>query len=242
MGNKTLLMDGSGGWSSLSVGMGFDPVATLPEVLRAVEGDDDASLDRMFHDVSDNLRVLASGADVMLDSNISAKSIEILIDNFMSKSPVVFVDLSSAESSVKKAIVGRAHQVLVVTTPTVTSLRSCRSLIKEISEVKGGDLDDISLVVNQVGLSKAHEVNDADISEALEIAPSASIANLPSLFFKYESEMGGMVSDKEFDALVTAFTPILDKTISGGKGLDEDETAKKSGVFDGLFNKLKSKK
>ena len=242
LGRKTLLMDGGGGWSPLSVGLGFDPATTLPEVSRAVEGNNKDALERMFFDVGDGLSVLASGADAMLDPTINAKSYEAVIDNLMVKSPTVFVDLSSTESSIKKMVLSRAHHIVVITTPTVTSLRFCRSLLKEISDIRGDDISDVSLVVNQAGISKAHEVVEADIAEALEVAPSASIANLPALFFKYESEMKDMLSDKGFDALATAFLPILEKTISGASDDgDSDNDDKDLGLLGGFLSKLKSK-
>ncbi len=241
MEQKTLLMDGGGGWSPLSVGMGFDPATTLPEVSNAVLSGDEDALERMFHDVSDKLTVLASGADTMLDPSISSKNYEAVIDNIMVKSPVVFVDLSSSESAIKKMVLSRAHHIIVISSPTVTSLRFCRSLLKEISEVRGGDIDDVSLVINQVGVCKANEVSNDDIEKALELAPSASIDNAPSLFFKYESEIMGIISDKDSSRLVTAFLPILGETISGEGNYIGDSEDKNSSIFGGFLNKLKPK-
>ena len=109
-----------------------------------------------------------------------------------------------------------------MTTPTVTSLRFSRSLIKELSEVRGGDADEVSLVVNMEGVSKANEVESSSIAEALDFKPALSIANMPGLFLKYESEMVQMLGDKEGISLVNAFLPILKKIISGGK-TDDDE-------------------
>ncbi len=240
MEQKTLLMDASGGLSSLSVGMGFDPATTLFEVSRAVVAGNNDALDRMFHNVSDRLSILASGADAMLDPTIDSKNYEAVIDNLMVKSPVVFVDLSSSEASIKKAVLSRANQIVVITTPTVTSLRFCRGLLKEIFDIRGGDIKtDVSLVVNKIGVYKANEVADADIAEALEFAPSANIDSLPALFFKYESEMKDLMSDKDSSFLATAFLPILSKTISGGDDCVVKE--KGAGILGGLLNKLKSK-
>ncbi len=241
MEQKTLLMDGAGGWSSLSVGMGFDPATTLSEVSRAVMAGDDDALERMFYEVSGRLNVLASGADAMLDPVIDSKSYEAVIDNLMVKSPVVFVDLSSCEAAIKKMVLSRAHHIVAISAPTVTSLRFCRSLLKEISDVRGGDIEDISLVINQVGVSKANEVSEADITEALEVAPSANIASLPDLFFKYESDMKDMVLDKESAPLATAFLPILRKTIAGGDTVDNLVDNKHVGILGGLLNKIKPK-
>ncbi len=242
MEQKTLLMDGAGGWSSLSVGMGFDPATTLSEVSRAVLNGNEDALGRMFFEVSERLNILTSGADSMLDPMIDAKSFEAIIDNFMVKYPVVFVDLSSCEASIKKVILARAHNIIVISTPTVTSLRFCRSLLKEISDVRGGDIEDVSLVINMVGMNKASEVGKSDISEALEFNPCAYIDYTPSLFCKYESDVKDMVSDKDFNALATAFLPILSKTISSGRPVGNMvDNNVGSGIFASLLSKIRAK-
>ena len=242
LGQKTLLMDASGGWSSLSVGAGFDPAATLHEVAMAVETENEDALERMFFDASDKLRVLSSGADSMLDAGVSPVQYEAILDNLMVKCPLVFVDLSAAEPALKKAVIGRAHHSVVVTSPSVTSLRFCRSLIKEMSEVRGGQVDDISLVLNMQGACKAHEVDRNAISEALDMKPSLVLDYIPSLFMKYESEVENIFSDKDGEALGKFFLPVLKKIIAVDDG--QDETAVKegsSGLLGGLFGKVKPK-
>ncbi|PCK00553.1 MAG: type II secretion protein ATPase [Zetaproteobacteria bacterium] len=239
MEHKTLLIDAAGSWSPLSVGVGFDPSASLSEIARAVEANNEDALERMFFEASDKLTILASGADAMLDPSVSAEQYEAILDNFMVKSPVVMVDLSSTESSIKKAVLSRAHEIIMITTPTVTSLRFCRSLLKEISDIRGGDSNDVSLIVNQTELVKSYEVSASDIEEALEFPPSASVAYLPALFLKYESEVRGIISDKEGSALKGSLLSILQKTIANNVDTHE-QVEESSGFFDGLFRKKKS--
>tara|TARA_R110002095_G_scaffold90802_1_gene79189 strand:+ start:8878 stop:10125 length:1248 start_codon:yes stop_codon:yes gene_type:complete len=239
--HKTLLMDGAGGWSSLSVGLGFDPSATLHEVARAVETDNEDALKRMLFEYSDKLMLLASGADAMLDPSIASTQYEAILDNLMVKYPVVFVDLSGADPALKKTVISRAHKTIVVTTPTVTSLRFSRSLIKEVSEVRGGDSDDVSLVVNMEGVSKANEVDQAAIAEALDIKPALSIAYMPALFLKHESEIAQMLADKEGAVMANAFLPMLRKIIAGGKEESTEKTDQNAGILGGFLSKLSSK-
>lgn len=241
LGHKTLLMDAAGGWSSLSVGAGFDPSASLHEIASAVEANNEDALKRMFFKGSEELTILASGADTMLDPSVSAAQYEAILDNLMVKSPLVFVDLSGAGSALKKAVIARAHLSVVVTTPTVTSLRFCRSLIKELSEIRGGSRDELSLVVNKQGISKAHEVDGSAISEALEFEPSLSLSHMPSLFLKYESDIEKIFSDKEGETLATAFLPILQKVIKGDILSGEDKKDTTSGFLGGFLDKLTAK-
>lgn len=240
MENKTLLIDAAGGWSPLSVGIGFDPSANLSEIARAVEAQNEDALERMFFEASDKLTVLASGSDGMLDPSVSATQYEAVLDNLMVKSPVVMVDLSGAESSVKKMVLSRAHEIVMVTTPTVTSLRFCRSLLKEISGIRGNESDDISLVINQTGLAKAYEVSSSDIGEALEFAPSASIPYVPSVFLNHESKIKGIITDKEASSFIGDLTAMLQKSISNNTSTT-DQSDESSSFLDGLFSRKKSK-
>jgi len=241
LGNKTVLLDGAGGWSSLSVAMGFDPSATLHEVARAVELQNEDALERMFHQVSEKLTMVASGADAMLDPGVDAKLYEAVLDNLMVKYPVVMVDLSGADPALKKTVISRAHQTFVVTTPTVTALRSSRTLIKEVSEVRGGDADDVTLLVNMEGLSKANEVDSAAITEALDVKPALSIAHMPGLFLKFESEIAKIFNEKDGASLISSLESILSGLISGKAAVSSEKNDQNSGILGGFLNKLSSK-
>jgi len=241
MDHKTLLMDGAGGWSSLSVGIGFDPSATLHEVARAVENNNEDALERMFYQTSGKLTLLASGADSMLDPSVTGVQYEAILDNLMVKYPVVFVDLSSASSDLKKTVISRAHQTIVVTTPTVTSLRFCRSLIKELSEIRGGEADDVSLVINMDGVSKVNEVDGEAIAEALEFKPSLSLPYSPTLFLSHENEISQIFGDKEGAQLKNAFLPILKKVISSSDDAEDKKEDQNSGILGGFLSKLSAK-
>ncbi len=239
---KSVLMDAAGGWSSLSVGIGFDPTTKLIDVSRLAEKQDETELDRSFYQFDDNIKVLATGAEAMLVASITPQRYEMILDNLMVRSSVVFVDLSSANATIKKTVIARAHKTIVVTTPTVTSLRFSRSLLQEISSARGGQTDDISLVVNKAGISKAHEVSNSDISNALDFKVSASIPYLPELFLKYEGDMNDMLDDKEASSLVTVVLPVIKGIVSKGSRRVSVSDDDKSGVIGGLLNRFKSKK
>ena len=241
LGQKTILLDASGGASSLSVGLGFDPSATMSEVYRAVNSGNEEMLDRMLYSVSDKLSVLATGAEALLDRALSAEQFEEILDHLMVQYPAVIVDLSSAEASVRKAVISRASQSVVVSMPTVTSLRFCRSLLGEISDIRGGNIKSVSLVLNKCGMSKGHEIATGDVEEVLEFAPSAVIDYLPSVFLKYESDIGKISADKDSGSVVSAFLQVLQKSfsVSGAQSAEGDE--KSSGLLGGFLNKLSSK-
>ncbi|MGH1457119.1 MAG: AAA family ATPase [Alphaproteobacteria bacterium] len=240
MGQKCILVDGGGGWASSSVGLGYDPAATFPEVARAVSAGNEDTLKRMIQVVNEKLSVLATGSDAMLDPSISAEQAESILDNLMVKFPVVLVDLSSSPTSVRKAVLGRASRVVVVSTPTVTSLRFCRSLLKEISDIRGGKTDVVSLVLNKCGLSKGHEVSKADVENAIEFKVSSTIDNIPQVFLKHESNIAGIAADKDGGVVVTAILPILGEAITSAD-VDGEPSDKNSGILGGFLNKITAK-
>lgn len=241
LGQKTMLMDLCGGWSTLSVGLGFEPSATLQEVYTAIQSGSEDSLKRMIHNVDEKLSVVSSGSDSMLDGAIDGAGAEAILDNLMSKYPVVFVDLSGSDSVVKKAVLSRANQIIIVTTPTVTSLRACRSLLGEISDVRGESTGDVSLLVNKTGVVKSQEVDKADITEAIGQKIEAEIPYMAEAFLKYESEIKDLMAQKEGEALLEALVPVLRKSISVGENQEGDGDDKKSGFLGGFLSKLGSK-
>jgi len=235
---QTLLMDGAGGWSPFSVGIGFDPAGTLHEIVRSVEGKNVDALKRMFYEESDKLTILASGADAMLDPSVTGTQFETLLDALMVKSPLVFVDASCSNSAVQKAVVSRASQIVIVSEPTVTSLRFCRGLIKEISDIRGGETDSVSLIVNKQGLSKTHEVPTKDMAEALDFKPDVVLPYLPEIFLKNESDLQAIIKDASAEVFLTGLLKVLQKSITLKPSDLPSEKDKKQGIIGGLLSKL----
>ena len=241
LGQKTMLLDTAGGWSTLSVGLGFEPSTTLNEAVRAAENNDEDSINRMLHMVDERLSVLATGGDVMLEPTVSAEQLEKLIDMLMIKYPVLIVDLSQSSEILQKAVLTRANQILVASTPTLPSLRLARSLIQEIREVRGGEDDDVSLIINMQGQAAANEVSKKDIEKAMEFTVAAYLPYDANMFLGNESESKKLTDDKAARALIEkTLVPLVKKSIvaedeEGGDGSSED------GLLGGLLGKLKAK-
>lgn len=238
---KVMILDAGGAHSSLGVGLGFDPSTTLAELSRAIEQKQEDSLKRMIFNASDNLSAVAGGSDAMLDPPITSDQFEKIINKFMVKSPVVMVDLSNASAALKRIVITRANRIVLVTTPSVTSLRFARSLLKEISEVRGGDQSCTSLLVNFQGMAKAHEVSAADINAALEFKPAATIPFMPVPFLGGETDSEKLLKDRDLgEVLRSALLPIIKSALSvdGSAGDGKD---KKGGLIGGFLTKLTSK-
>lgn len=239
LGQKTFLMDAAGGWSSLSVGMGFEPTTTLQEAVRAASNKDEDTLARMFFKPNEKLTVLASGADPMLEDSVQAPQFEELIDFIMTSHPVVLVDLSNAVPALKRAVVNKAHELIIVTTPTLPSLRAARTLMQEVKLAHGGNTSKVDLIVNMEGMISSKEVPKKDIAAALEYTPKVTIPFDPKLFVGVESEGKKLTGDKGGAEIVKKLLPIAQQVLTGGeRPIPEEESGGAIGQF---LNKLTQK-
>lgn len=239
---KTFLLDTCGGWSTLSVGLGFEPSTTLSEAARVAEAQDEDNFNRMIFKASERLSVLASGSDMMLDNNLGAEQLEVMVDMLMAKYPVVFVDLSQSPQALQRVVLARAHQINVVSTQSLVSLRQGRSLIQEIKDVRGGDEDGIELIINMQGLASGQEVPKGDIESAMDLTVSAFVAFEPKIFQGNESESRKITDDKEGESLIKKIIlPIIQKVVTGGATITEVTEDEGKGLLGGLIGRLSSK-
>ena len=243
VGQKTILLDTSGGWSTLSVGLGFEPSTTLSEAVRAAENNDEDSLKRMLHMASDKLHVLATGGDVMLEPTVNAEQLESLLDMLMVKYPIVVADLSQSSEVLQKAVLTRANQILITATPTLPALRLARSLMHEIKEVRGGEDEDISLIINMQGQASGNEVSKADIQKAMEFPVAAYLPYDAKMFLGNESESRKLTDDKAARALIqNTLLPVVKKSLNTEMPENEnDEAASDGGLLGSVLGKLKAK-
>lgn len=236
---KTLLLDAAGAWSSLGVGMGFEPVGSTGETIKAAASHDVDSLRRMLYSVNDKLSVLATGTEAMLDVAANIGQFEEIINATMVNYPLLIVDLSSAPASVKKTVLTRAHEIIVVSVPTLASLRSARSLIQEIKKLHGGQASSIDLVVNMSGMAAGKEVPKADIKAALDCDPEVVINFDPKLFIGSENEGRKLTADKAGQDLVQKLLPMIRKIVARDTQVVDD--GGDGGLLGGILGKLKKK-
>lgn len=234
---KTFLMDAAGGWSTLSVGMGFELSTTLDEAVRAAENQDEDTLNRMFYKANDRLTVLASGSDSMLEKSVTADQYEHLIDLLMQSYPVVLIDLSAAIPSLKRAVLNKAHKVIVVSTATLPSLRAARTLMQELKLIHGGDISHIDLVTNMVGIMPSKEVPKKDIAAALGHEPSVIIPYDPPLFIGSENEGKRINASKSGKEVTHKLLPIVRKMLNLPEEIQGSQKNSNDFVSD-LLNKI----
>lgn len=240
---KTIILDAAGGWSYLSVAMGGDTVTNLHEVARASASADKDSFSRMIIPVSEKLSYLGTGAEPLMEDSISAESFELIINRLMQTYPVVIVDLSAAAIDIRRNILARANDLIIVSTPTLSSLRSARGLLQEAKAIRGDKEDGLHIILNKKGTGSGFEVSEADMATALKIKPELVVPFLPKLFGASEAQgkplstisgSADILSDvKKFAEEKIAIT--LDRsTVAQGSG-------QKAGLLDGLLSKVKKR-
>lgn len=237
---KAIILDAAGGQSYLSVAMGTEPVTTLAEAARAAGSTDQDSFKRMIITLSDKLSVLASGADSLLDDAVSPDAFEHIITKLMVTYPIVIVDLSGATALVKRMVMHKAHEVVIVSTPTLPSLRSARSLMHEIKDVRGGSDKEIELVVNMKDMAPNLEVAISDITTALGRKPVLTVPFLPKLFATAETHNRKLGEIAGAEDIVTALVTLARKVIHAEDTPPVSGSADKS-LLGGLLGKLKAK-
>jgi pilus assembly protein CpaE len=238
LGQKTFVLDAAGGWSTLNVGLNFQPSTTLPEAARAVDEENEDSLTRMIHKAGERLFVLSSGGDVMLDHAVDPAAYEKMLDYFMGLYPVVVLDLSGAPSAIKQIVLKRAHRTFLFTTPTLPSLRATRTLMQEIKSLRGNKSTDTDIILNKIGLAPKFEVSKKQAEDALENKISGFIPFDPSLFIQCESEAKSLDRQKGGEKVMNQIVPLLQDAL-GLKDDDKDKTETAKGLG-GLFSKMKS--
>jgi pilus assembly protein CpaE len=233
LGQKTFIMDTAAGWSSMSVGLNFEPSTTLAEATKAAANGEEDSLSRMLHKASERLTVLSTGGDVMLEDNVDPENMEALIDYVMATYPVLIIDISCTATAVKRTILSRANEIVLVSTPTLSSLRLARSLIQEVKELRGEDENEIDLVINMQGLSSKFEVPKSDIEAALERKPAAIVPFNPDIYLGAESEGRRLLDEKGGKEIVNLLLPLATKIIASDKDAHSEsanDDSKKGGI------------
>lgn len=240
---KTILLDAAGGWSTLSVGMNFEPASTLAEAVRAAQGSNEDAFKRMIHQVSDKLHVLSTGGDVMLDTQVDADSYESLLGKLMTTYPVVVVDLSNSPTDMVRTVLTRAHEILLVATPLLPSLRAARTLLQEMKELRADAESRVDLVINMAGMAPKQEVAKADLEAALDRKPALTLDFNPGLFIALESEGRKYGSTGESKSVMRSILALAEKILDG-KPADTaaaNDDAGKKNPLGSMLSKLKTK-
>ncbi len=246
-GQKVLLIDAAGGWSSNTICLGLEPSTTLKEASKAALKEDLDSIDRMILSVSEKLNVLASGGDVMLEPAIDVDGFEKMLNIVMASYPLVIFDASGASAELKKAAIMAAHKVMLFTSPGVFSLRAARTLISEIKDIR--DIGDdnknkelLSLILNFKGIQGKKELAVKDIESMLDCKIDSAIDFMPDMFGKLASEGGKLTTESDGRIIIENLIKSLRSIVTGlSSTANKDESKTSDGGIGGLLKKITGK-
>ena len=235
---KTFVLDGSGGWSYMARSLGNnEPSGSLSEAVRMAERGDEDGLKRLMVSYSDELTYLSSGSEALLSEPVDAAGFENLIDYIMGTYPIVVCDLSGAPSALKTVVLSKAVHVFVVSTAVLPSLRGAGTLIKEVKDIRGGETDNISFVVNQRGIAGGVDVSKVDIEAGLGMKTDVDIPYQPKIFATAESKGQLASSVKGSEKIWSGLLGCVSSLFRDPKGADKDNNA---GGIGALLGKLTS--
>lgn len=196
----------------------------------------------MIHQANEKLFVLSSGVDTMLDDNVSAEYYDRLLDYLLAIYPIVIVDLSQAPAALRRMVLKKSHKILLVTVPSLPSVRATRTLLQEIKDLRGGAQDNAEVIVNMQGYSSKNEVSKDQIEQGLDRKINVVLPYDADAFAAAESQSRKMTLDKTgavvSERLLSAVRGILN---IAGADAGRGEEDKKNGLG-GLFSMLKTKR
>lgn len=233
---KTTLMDAAGSAGSLGIIYGVEPSTSLAEAVRTGIGGSEDDMKRIIQASTDNLSLLVCGGDPILTDSPDADQVEALVNRIMQKSPVIVMDLSGAMLSVQKRMLARSNHVVVVTTPILSSLRNCRTILGEIKHVRN-NLKEVDLVINMQGIAGSEEVSAADIKDALDLEPAAVIPHAPKVFVAGETAGKGFAENKAATGFLQLLMNVATRAAGAGPGAAIAE-GKKKGSSKGILKML----
>ena len=207
---KTMLMDVAGSAGSIGIAYGLEPATTRIEAVRIGGTGSDDDMKRICQTVTEHLSMLVCGGEPLLTDSPDPDSVEILVNRIMQKYPAVVVDLSGASQAVQKRLLARASEVVIVTTPMLSSLRNTRTLMGELKTLRAS-LKEVSLVVNMRGMASSEEVPVQDIKGSLDMEPAVTIPYAPKVFVAGEATGKPVGRDKAAEKIMNAMLVLASK-------------------------------
>lgn len=234
MGQKTLLLDGSGGWGTLTIPFGAEVTTTLAEAVRQVQTGTEDDIKRLLSKNSDLLTLLPTGGDPLFETSCDEAGFESMLDYFMKTYPVVVLDLSAAEHHIQRLALKKAHDIIIVTTPLLPALKNCRTVLKDLKgEQKDEDAKKPLLIVNMEGAAKGLEVPPKEIEKLLEYDVALTLPHDIKLFIGNEAQEKEITRDKAAEKLMKPFMDFAKTLLPDAKSApaEKGEKGKKEGFL-----------
>lgn len=206
---KVLVLDASGGASTLWNQFGFSPSGTLIEAARAIVDKDEDAFSRLIIKLSDNLHILNCGAESILDNPVATQAYEMLLDKCLSVYPHIVLDLSGAPVQIKRMVLARANSIGIVATPRVPDLSLAKLLLKDLNDMPGSHSRIPTIFLNKTGLNKNVDVPAKDVEEALEAKSLVEIPWHATLFAEAENSGEMLAALSGFKSYIPSLSDVI---------------------------------
>jgi pilus assembly protein CpaE len=166
-----------------TTGLNFNEEAAqgVADALAAPERLDDVLLDRLLLKAGDHLSLFTSPATLERELDAPASAFESMLDVVRQSTPCVVVDIPHSWPLWAKQTLLASDEIVLVATPDLASLRTCKSMIDLIKQHRPND-NPPKLVLNQTAVPKRPEIPVKDFVETVGIEPSLILAFDPALF------------------------------------------------------------
>lgn len=237
VGSNTVIVDYDLPFGTAGLDFNQDPLNGVADALGQPDRLDPILLDRLTARCTDRLSLFAAPATLDADWDLAPEAFEEVTQKIRATAPFVVLDLPHLWSKWMRHTLITSDEVVIVAAPDLASLRNAKNMIDLVRQARPNDAPP-RLVLNQVGVPGRPEIPLKDFTAALGVHPSMLIP-FDAKLFGAASNNGQMILEagaksKAAEAFLTLAQIVSQREI---QALPAPASAKKSGLFSGLFKK-----
>ena len=236
LGEDVVIADLDLAFGTLGLDFNQDPPQGIADALNSPDRLDEVLLERLLAKCTDKLNLFAAPSTLDREYDISADSLESIVDLLRGAVPCVVLDVPHLWTSWARRVLLDADHIIITAVPDLANLRNAKNLFDVLRAQRSNDKPPY-LVLNQVGMSKRPEISIKDFTDALSVEPTLAVQFDPQLFGTAANN-GQMIAELSNGGKVAAGFTNLAKVITGRS---EVKKAKKSSLG-GLSLRLLGKK
>ena len=220
----TVLADLDLAFGTAGLDFNVDPVQGILDALASKERLDEVFMDRLLHQCSKHLMLLASPGSVDSVIDIQGETLDLMLDILRGTTPYTVLDMPTTWDGWLQAALVQADVLVLVSTPELAALRNTKSIVDTLKSIRPNDEPPL-LVLNQVGMGDRPEIPASKFTSAVGLEVAASIP-FDAQTFGQAATSGQMITEiapkaeaaKQIDALARRIL-----------GLEPEEEAKSAG-------------
>jgi pilus assembly protein CpaE len=170
-----------------------DPLQGIADALASPERLDEALLDRLLLQCSDNLSLFAAPSTLDRPYDVDPGACETVLDVVRENVPWIAVDVPHLWTAWAKEVVLKADHVVITASPDLANLRNAMNLADQIKASRPNGRAPM-LVLNQVGVPKRPEISVKDFGHAIDLEPKV-IIDFDAHLFGTAANNGQMIEE-----------------------------------------------